>query len=694
MDKHISFALTLVALLVTFLPIKAEDIPPLPPAIEADGRLGTCFSYYDNGSRAPQAYAAGSRWDRFDFRWDAIQKSLDSFDAAGHHNIVDNIDRPNHMDVVGILWATPTWAACSSVASRKDIARFQAALPAGDPGHASISADPGSRLPCGLDLAWDDPANTWGQYVFRVVTEFKDTVHVWELWNEADRPWFWAGTAAQYAQILKVGYQAVKAADPDATVLFGGLAYWGNTDFHKTVLDHLRATDPQTLANHGYFDVMSLHLYSNVYHNHDIAGQVMQEVQDRVGWHPLWLTETGVPIWDEKAGDPAPYEATAEEAANYVIQGYAEARAAGVDKFFFFRLHDEGMDQLFGLTRNDYTLRPSYVAYQVAARYLRGENQITGPWRGVTERVTFLGTPNGRIDVLWNTTATTTTTAHPAILPTATLVDKRGVTQTLAAVNGVYTLTLPAATANRYHPEALYMIGGDPLLLIQTDVETPTSALRPLYPQTYTNTLTLTWDVTDTVSGYWYAEIQRAPTATGPWEAAAGWGQTNDVTHTAVSLPYTPGVYQPWYFRARARDRVGNWEPWPAAAEISSDFAMSRTVALTVALEDSSQTIIPPGPDATLRWLAPDNAIISQTVGNYVVIIEGASLLYGTPWVVSATVSVGLHHLAIARPGFLPATESFWVLPEAGDQHTAITYKLRPIHAQLYLPLTLRSAQR
>jgi hypothetical protein len=366
-----------------------------------------------------------------------------------------------------------------------------------------------------------------------------------------------------------------------------------------------------------------------------------------------------------------------------------------VEKFFFFRLHDESMGgQLFGLTRNDYTLRPAYVAYQVTARYLRGENQITGPWHGATERITFLGTPHGRIDVLWNTTGATMTTTHPAILPTATLVDKRGVTQTLTAANGVYTLTLPAATSNRYHPEALYMIGGDPLLLIQTDVETPTSALRPLYPQVYTNTLTLTWDVTDTVSGYWYEEIQRAPTSTGPWELAAGWGQTNGVTHTAVTLPYTPGLYQPWYFRARARDRVGHWEPWPPVAEINSHFAISRTVVLTVSLEDASQTIIPPGPDATLRWLAPDNAIISQTVGNYLVITEGASILYGTPWVVSTTVNVGLHHLTIARPDFLPATMPFWVLPGEGVQYTALTHTLRPIRAQLYLPLTLRSAQR
>jgi len=686
----------LILLLVTFLPIRAANAPALPDVVEADGSLGTCFSYYDEGKRAPQAYAAGSRWDRFDFRWDAIQKTPDRFDASGHRNIVETIDLPNHLNVVGILWATPDWAACSGVASHKEIARFQAALPAGDPGRAILAADPGSRIPCGLDLAWNDPNNTWGQYAYRIASEFKDTVNVWELWNEPDRVWFWAGTPITYTQILKVGYQAIKAANPDATVLFGGLAYWGSADFHKTVVDHLLATDPQTLAHNGYFDVMSLHLYSNVYHNYDISRQIMQDIQTRVGWHPLWLTEAGAPIWDEREDAAWPYEVTAEEAANYVIQGYAEARAAWVEKFFFFRLHDESMGgQLFGLTRNDYTLRPSYVAYQVAARYLHGENQITGPWRGATERITFFGTPYGRIDVLWNTTGSPVTHTHTAILPTATLVDKRGITQTLNAVNGYYTLTLPAATANRYHPEGVYMIGGDPLLLIQTDTETPTSTLHPIYPQFYTDTLTLTWEVTDTLSGYWYTEIQRAPTSAGPWTLVADWEQTTGVTQTAVALPYTRGVYQAWYFRARARDRVGNWEAWPTGAEANSNFATPRTVVLSVTLEMAP----PPSTflndsEATLRWLAPNNTVVSQTVGNYIVIAEDPSIVYGTPWVVTATVSVGQYRLHIAQPDHLPAAVPFWVLYDEGILRVAIRHTLRPIRAQRFLPLTLRSTQR
>ncbi len=450
------------------------------------------------------------------------------------------------------------------------------------------------------------------------------------------------------------------------------------------------ATDPQTYANNGYFDVMSLHLYSNVYHNYDISRQIMQDVQTRVGWHPLWLTEVGVPIWDETP-NAGPHEARAEEAANYVIQGYAEARAAGVDKFFFFRLHDEGMAELFGLTRNDYSLRPAYVAYQVAARYLRGENQITGPFRGDTERITYLGTPYGRIDVIWNTTGNPITATYPAILPTATLVNKRGVTQTLTATHQSYTLPLDAATSNTYHPEGLYMIGGDPLLLIQSDPHTPTSKLHPIPVGVYTNSITLTWDITETLSGYWYTEIQRSPTFTGPWELAASHEQTTGVTQTTLTLPYTPGVHQPWYFRARARNRVGNWEAWPKIAESHNDFELTRTVVLTAALTDEySGTIILPYPDTEIAWLAPDHTIVSHTVGNFNVIIESLIIVYGTPWVVTATANIGLHHLHIAQTDHLPSDIAFWVIPGTGAQSVNIIHKLEGIRAKIYLPIVLR----
>lgn len=690
--------IALIILSLLMLPIslaRAAPLPPLPAVTEAEGRLGTCFSYYldDEGhNRAPQAYAAGSRGDRFDFRWDVIESQPGEFNFAGHHNVVA-IDRANELDTVGILWATPDWAACSPVARWRALAAPQ---PPGNPHGRDRAPDPGSRIPCNLNLTWDDPQNYWGQYVYRVVSEFKDTVHIWELWNEPDRPDFWAGDEAQYAQLLKVGYQAVKAANPDATVLFGGTAYWGNEGFHKVVLDHLLATDPAALAHNGYFDVMSLHLYSNAYHNHELAAKVKREVDERVGPHPLWLTETGVPIWDEKAGDPAHHEATAEEAAAYVIQAFAGARAADVERFFFFRLHDADMiygDQFFGLTRNDATLRPTYLAYQVAARYLRGENQVTGPFvtpRGI-QRITFLGTPYGRIDVLWNTRGDQTTSyTHPAILPTATLVTHRGVTRTLTASADSFDLELAPATAN-LHPDGVYFIGGPPVLLLQTDTLSPTSKLHSLSHIDAHNQITLTWEATDDLSGYWYEEIQRAPTPEGPWERVAGLSQTENATQTTITLPVPGTYYQAWYFRARARDRVGNWEPWPQRAELSTE-TVTRTVRIeAVAYSDQPSTFRYPLPGVAMTWEAPNGAIITQTLGASTIYSESLMLPVGLPWVVTRTVPAGIHHLIMSHPEHLRAHLPLHVQPGAGVQKIHVSHELRLRRGQIFLPVVTRN---
>lgn len=698
MTKNLRWLIIILILVASKSKTYAQELPPLPDVIEADGKLGMCFSYYDDGARAPQAYKAGSRWDRFDFRWDVIEPAAGDFKAGAHHNVVDNMDLPNQLNVVGILWATPTWAACSAVANQNTLMAYRAALPAGYLRQRVQEADPGSRIPCNLHLPWNSRENYWGQYVYRVVTEFKDTVHVWELWNEPDRPDFWAGTPAQYAQMLKVGYQAIKAADPTATVLFGGLAYWGNTNFHNEVLTHLLTTDPQTLANNGYFDVMSLHLYSNAYHNQTISAQIISDVTARVGWHPLWLTETGVPLWDEKTRVPPQYyDATAEEAAAYVIQAFAGARAAGVEKFFFFRLHDEeGMsggpqELLFGLTRNDYSIRPAYLAYQVAARYLRAENQVAGPFSydsGV-HQIVFLGTPKGRVDVIWNTLSNAATVyTHPALLPTATVINHRGQTQTLAANNGYFTLSLAPATANR-HPDGIYMIGGPPLLLLQEDAESPTSTLHQPPAGLYTDSITLTWEVNDAGSGYWYEEIQRAATPTGPWEAAAGWGQTNGVKQIRISLPYQGNV-QTWYFRARARDQAGQLEAWPEMAEADSRFSLTQTVMLTVMIEtECPQTILLPLPPVAMQWRGPAGAVISQTIQTLSVISEGQTLVVGAPWVVNATTLIGLHHLTITQADHLPVNLPFRVTTGMQPQAVIIHHTLRLTRARLYLPIML-----
>jgi hypothetical protein len=666
--------------------VRADNVVVLPSVIEANGSMGTCYSFYKlEDSQKPlstEAYAAGSRWDRFDFRWNVIEPTKGQFSFGPHEELVDR-NRNNGLEVVAILGSTAEWAS-GNCSSRLQQTRTDT-LPQGHPPPPQSPDDDIWWRPCppiNLHLPWNHPENYWGRYVYQTVEHFKDKINVWEIWNEPDLQSFWASSPADYARLLQVGYQAVKAADPEATVLFGGLAYWADPNFYKQTLREIQTLEG-AVENNSYFDVLSLHAYSNIYLLRPVVSEIQTEMMTTVGPHPIWLTETGVPIWGESQ-QPYPYSnsATAEEAAAYIIEAYAEARAAGVEKFFVFRTHDEAMGEAFGLIRNDRSLRPGYVAYQVAARYLQGENQITGPFSdGTVRRITFWGTPQGRIDVLWKETGGDAVQyPHPAIVPTATLIDHRGQSRALNPTESTYTVPLQPATANTGAGGAT-IIGGPPVLLIQSDPEPPSSALQPLSAAVYTTALTLTWKVTDTVSGYWYAQVEQAPTSNGPWTLIADWSDTRGVTHTIVRIP----LHQQTYFRARARNNVGNWEPWPATAETWTTAYLTRTVSLslTTYLDENSNNVWDPEETRpltppVLNWRSRGSTVISET--------------FGVSWRITQTVRTGPHILEAQLPQYLYSQTPFFVAEQPLTQSFTMTVGLKPIGARSYLPVVTRNA--
>ncbi len=546
-------ALLLFTLMTLLWPTSSvQALEPLPPVTEADGRLGTSYTFYD-ARRIQQAYDAGSRWDRFDIRWNVIAEQ----GYGAHDELVNRytaLGQPLHL--IAVIGATPpAYADCSTrmaIAAERSTEAERYVQPdrAIQPKAAWWNGCP----PRNLDLPWNDPQNYWGQFVYQTALHYRGRIQAWEIWNEPDVPFFWQGTAEQYAQLLKVAYFAIKAADPDAIVLFGGLAYWYKPDFSRQVFAAL-AADPQSTQHHAYFDALALHLYSNSEQAYTITRIVASSMRRYVGKHPIWMTEAGVPISDD-GGVATPYAATMEEAASYVIEAYASARAAGVERFVIFRMHDAGGIEQFGLTRDDYSIRPAYLAYQVAARYLRGENQITGPWGSTVRRITFWGTPHGRVDLFWNRTRQRRTHTVPAILPTATLVDRYGRRRTLTAEGGYFHFTL--------EPVTNFRIGGPPVLLIQADTEPPRTTALAL-EASYGNAR-LRWETEDNAAGYWYAEIMRAPSLEGPWTRVAGWRQTRGQHAITLVLPDSQA---PWYFRVRSRDRTGNFEPLEEAPIIS-----------------------------------------------------------------------------------------------------------------------------
>ena len=599
----LALGMALLLLLTTSVAARPVADTLLPPVTNTDGRAGMSYSFYPGPEGQeryylPLAVQAGSRWERFDFSWTRLEPEDNVWNFSPYDTLVNDLHDAGIQNIVGILQMTPDWAATECVTDQNastlqqsgdwyptaprpflvplqdETVHARALLPAWDDGLARTP-------PTGLYQPWtvgNFNGNHWAEFVYTIVSRYKDRVKSWEMWNEVEWDLLWCGTEQDYAQLLKVGYLATKAACPECTVLYAGLHFWADQTYFERVLDIIN-DDPSAPANNSFFDVMSLHLYSRSSHTYLVVNHIRDRMKVYVSDHAIWITEAGVPVWGDPHAYNAKYEyaATQDEAAAYLIQSYANALASGVERFIFFRTNDADMGEYFGLIRNDRSVRPAYSAYQVAATYLISPTFTTRVPAGTNVRVTLWGTPRGKVSVLWNTSPVTSVFTLPATLPHATLVNRWGATRTLTATAGVYTFTLPGATANLVSDPNDYIIGGDPFIAIESETpnQPPTSTVLPLPEVTYTTAFTVAWEGYDNESGVWLYDVQVRLGEDGVWEP---WKSSTTAT-SAVFTGTDNGIY---YFRVRATDRVGNRGDWPTAPQAWTRLRLSGILHLTV----------------------------------------------------------------------------------------------------------------
>lgn len=155
--------------------------------------------------------------------------------------------------IIGMLLTSPVWSRVADCSAR--VARY-----------------PGIRVA----PYWCPPANPqdFADYVYAVVERydgdgFSDApgsprVAVWQIWNEPNHWETWPGSPAEYAAILEAGYIAVKAADPSAIVVVGGLyvldSAWSDGPHQDGLrfFDHALAARPAAWHS---FDALAIHPY-------------------------------------------------------------------------------------------------------------------------------------------------------------------------------------------------------------------------------------------------------------------------------------------------------------------------------------------------------------------------------------------------------------------------------------------------
>jgi hypothetical protein len=218
-----------------------------------------------------------------------------------------------------------------------------------------------------------------------VVNRYKAMgVHAYEVWNEPNLKRFWASgvNAGEFAQMLRAAYPAIKAADPDSTVIMGGLS--GN--------DHGYLEQVYRAGGGGSFDAVGIHPYawgdpSNCWtdasgHNARDAFCGIEEMRRVMVSHgdaskSLWITEMGWSTCQNSASacmqsgvSPAQQALYTTKAFHILDQRYPYVKVALV---YNFRndswLHDDPRDweAQTGLLDTHFRPKAAYAAFRAYA---------------------------------------------------------------------------------------------------------------------------------------------------------------------------------------------------------------------------------------------------------------------------------------------------------------------------------------
>jgi hypothetical protein len=251
-----------------------------------------------------------------------------------------------------------------------------------------------------------NPAD-FGNFMRYLANRYRGRVQAYEIWNEQNYAYETGGLVdiGSYLVVLKAGYQAVKAVDPDITVVFGGLTPTGIRNHPEIAQDEVQYLRQIYSINDGevrnYYDVLGVHPYgtcnppdtiwpdnpATISCGTDPDGSrsftndnsfyfkrildlrtVMENNGD--GDKPVWVTEFG---W---SSTPNPAQPTAfakyvteQEQADYIMRAIVIGQSWGWMGVMFvwnlnFQVTTNPGDEKwgFGILRPDWSPRPAFTA--------------------------------------------------------------------------------------------------------------------------------------------------------------------------------------------------------------------------------------------------------------------------------------------------------------------------------------------
>ncbi len=293
-----------------------------------------------------------------------------------------------------------------------------------------------TRYACGGGLL-AGMAPEWRQFVRALAERYSAPpydVHIWEIGNEVDgetevdpeedsqRPpqaggneptWpfggCWGDIAPQYVDFLRIAYQEIKAVDPDAIVMLGGLAYtefdhWFIQDFFDNFL---------AAGGGAYTDVIGFHWFKG-FQVWPTAVDKARELRNIMAKYdvdkPMWLTETYMP-------DQVQDEDTRAERYEFITQELPRTLGSGeIERVYWYSFSDwpEGWSDIDrGLVTRDHQPKPGLKVFEIMAEFVAG---IPSRAHLAGVEAYHLRRPDTGDEtwVLWSTDGETHTTTLPA----------------------------------------------------------------------------------------------------------------------------------------------------------------------------------------------------------------------------------------------------------------------------------------
>jgi hypothetical protein len=202
-------------------------------------------------------------------------------------------------------------------------------------------------------------------------------VNHWEFYNEPDagdefrastgHSAYWGHFGDQYAAMLETVYPVIKEANPNANVVFGGIAYdWFEDEGGPFVEEFL---DDVLAAGGGqFFDIMNIHAYSGFTDDSEPENPGLRKkveyIRAKMQSHgvdkPIIVSETG-----KHSNDLPDHPSSPELQARYVVVLFTQGIASDTKIVIWWMLKEPGSyfwDN--GLLDYDLDPKPSYHAFQ------------------------------------------------------------------------------------------------------------------------------------------------------------------------------------------------------------------------------------------------------------------------------------------------------------------------------------------